>query len=398
MKYNFDEVVDRINEPGTYSIKWADNAMIRKFIGAKEALAPDRISYFTADMDFRCPPAVKEALQVVLDHDIFGYSAPDQEYFEAVCGWFKRRFDWEFSPESVFIAHGTHEGIRDLIPIYTKEGDGVMLFTPSYAYDSDVVPQGRKLVKIPMNENRENGYYTIDFAKFEEEAKKPENTMLVMIQPHNPTGRIFTVEEIKKIGEICRANDVIIVSDEVHIDLTRDGHKIEPVMKVLGPKGVIAATAVNKTFNLAGLAMSNMIVEDPELRAKMKPGFGASPFGIASVKGAYGGGSDEWVDELNKYLDTCVHYAVDRFHADLPKARVFSPEATYVLWIDFAAYGLSDEELDDRIFNKAKVLLGAGNWLDPLPGTQMRRMCVTSSMEVLEKAMDRIKEAFADLN
>lgn len=396
MKYNFDEVVDRINEPGSYSIKWADNEFIRSFIGAKDPLADDRISYFTADMDFRCPPAIKEGMQVVLDHDIFGYSAPDQAYFESVCGWFKRRFDWEFSPESVFIAHGTHEGIADLIPTFTKEGEGVLLLTPSYGYANDVIPQGRKLVKIPFFEK--DGYYTINFELLEEEAKKPENTMIILIQPHNPTGRVFTVEEITKIGEICRANNVLIVSDEVHIDLARDGHKIEPVMKVLGPKGVIAATAVNKTFNLAGLAMSNMIVEDPELRAKMKPAFGASPFGIASVKAAYGGGCDEWVDELNKYLDIAVHYAVDRFNKDLPKARVYYPEATYVLWIDFAAYGLTDAELDDRIFNKSRVLLGAGDWLDPLPGTQMRRMCVTSSMEVLEKAMDRIRDAFADLN
>ena len=395
MKYNFDEVVDRIHEPGSYSIKWADNELIRQFIGAKDALPEDRISYFTADMDYRCAPGVKAALQVVLDHDIFGYSGPDKAYFEAVQGWFKRRFDWEFPLDSIFIAHGTHEGIADIIKRFTNEGDGVLLFTPSYGYTADVEPIGRKLVRIPMFED--NGYYTLDFAKLEEEAKKEENSMIILIQPHNPTGRVFTVEEITKIGEICRANNVLIVSDEVHIDLTRDGRKIEPVMKVLGPQGVIAATAVNKTFNVAGLAMSNMIVADPELKAKMPPVFGASPFGIAAVKGAYND-SEEWVDELNKYQDVLLHFAVDRLHEVLPKAKVSYPEATYVLWVDFAAYGLSNEELDDRLMNKARVLFGAGDWLDPLPGTQMRRLCITSTMEVLKDAMNRIEEVFKDLN
>ncbi|MCF0150461.1 MAG: pyridoxal phosphate-dependent aminotransferase, partial [Firmicutes bacterium] len=132
MKYNFDEVVDRIHEPGSYSIKWADNPFVRQFIGAPDPLPENRISYFTADMDFRCPPGVKNALQVVLDHDIFGYSGFDDDYYKAVTGWFKRRFDWEFSEDSIFYAHGTHEGIAQMIRDFTQVGEGVMLFTPSY--------------------------------------------------------------------------------------------------------------------------------------------------------------------------------------------------------------------------------------------------------------------------
>lgn len=395
MKYNFDEFIDRSNDPGSYSVKWADNPNVRKFIGAPNELPKDRISYYIADMDYACPPTVQAALKQVLDHGIYGYSGFDEDYYKAVTGWFKRRFGWEFSEDSIYYAHGTHEGIAELIRKFTQVGEGVLLFTPSYGYLNDVEPYGRKLVRVPFL--LEDGVHKINWTLFEEEAKKPENTLFIMIQPHNPTGKIFTVEELTRIGEICRANGVLIISDEVHIDLTRNGHKIEPVMKVLGPKGVISATAVNKTFNLAGLAMSNLVVEDPELKEKMNKAWLASPFGIASVKGAYSEESDEWVDQLNEYLDKCVRYTVDRFHKDLPSIKVEYPEATYVLWIDFAAYGLSEEELNDRIFNKAGILLGAGDWLDPLPGTQMRRMCVTSNMEVLEKAMDRFVETFKDL-
>lgn len=398
MKYNFDEVVDRINELGSYSIKWADNKIIRNFFGTENPLPTDRISFFTADMDYRCSPAIQKALMEVAKHNIYGYSSPNEEYYDAVINWFSRRFDWKFNRDSIFLCHGTHDGISQLIKKFSKPGDGIILLTPSYPYDSDVEPLGRKLVKVPMIEK--DCYYTIDFEALSYAAKQPSNTMIILIQPHNPTGRIFTENEIQKIGKICEDNGVLIVSDEVHIDLTRDGNKILPVMKVLGPKNVITTTAVNKTFNLAGLAMSNIIIENPSLQEKMGRAFvGASPFGIAAVIAAYNE-SEDWLDNLNKYMDNLMHHAVDRIHSDLPKVRVIYPEATYVLWLDFRDYSLNNTTLDNLIFNEAHIMVSGGESMDmdQLPKTQMRRICLTSSKAVFDEAMDRLKIVFKDYN
>ena len=279
---------------------------------------------------------------------------------------------------------------------FTAPGDGVLLFTPSYGYDHDVAPIGRHLVKIPML--LENGRYEIDFDALEKAAAEPTNTMMILIQPHNPTGRCFTEAEIRKMGEICERNHVLIVSDEVHIDFERDGKRALPVMKILGSKNVITTTAINKIFNTAGLAMTNTVIDDPELRAKYGRAFpSVSPFGIAAVLGGYND-CEDWVNELNLYMDRLLHRAVDRFHKELPKAKVSYPEGTYILWIDFKDYGLTDEELDRRLQREAHVFLSNGSEMDPLPGTQCRRMCLTSTIAVLDEAMDRIAKVFADLN
>lgn len=396
MKYDFDEIIDRAGEPGSYSNKWARDGFMSRMYGFPEGFPEDRICYFVADMDYRCPPGVQNKLREVLDHGIFGYTSAPKEYYKAVTGWFARRFDWHFSEQSIHIHHGTHTGIQELIKRYTAPGDGILLFVPSYGYTRDVESLGRRLVKIPML--LDDGYYSIDFDALEAAAQDEKNTMIILIQPHNPTGRSFTEEEIRKIGGICERNGVLIVSDEVHIDFERDGKRILPVMKVLGPKNVITTTAINKIFNTAGLSMTNTIIDDPDLRKKYGwAGASASPFGIAAVMGGYND-SEEWVDALNAYLDDLLHYAVGRIRKDLPKAKVCYPEATYILWIDFKDYGLTDEELDRRLQREAHVFLSNGNEMDQLPGTQCRRMCLTSAKAVLTEAMDRIAEVFKDLN
>ena len=205
----------------------------------------------------------------------------------------------------------------------------------------------------------------------------------------------ITEAEILKIGEICRRNGVIIVSDEVHIDIARKGQKVLPIMKVLGPQGVISATAVNKTFNVAGLGMSNLIIEDPYLMARFKKGFPMSnPFGVSAVIAAYTK-CDEWVDELNEYLDKLIDYTMDRFAKDLPKVEVVKPEGTYVLWLDFCGYGLSDEELAKKI-NATHLVLQDGKFFDETRAGQYRRICLTSPMSQVVEMCDRLAAAFKD--
>lgn len=398
MKYDFDTVVDRAAAPFSYSAKWmsGDGPLSRMFLQMTgfDSYPEDRLCFQTADMDFKCAPEITEALIKTAEHGIFGYSVAPDAYYDAVCKWFHDRFDWDFSPESISLgSSGTHALIVDCINSFTQPGEGVIVLLPSYNYHADIEDNGRVMVGIQML--NDNGYYTVDYDALEKACSDKNNTMIILVQPHNPTGRVFTEEEILKIGEICRKNDVIIVSDEVHIDIARKGTKICPVMKVLGPQGVISATAVNKTFNLAGLAMSNLIIEDKELHAKLKTGFPmATPFGITAVITAYTQGGP-WVDELNEYLDQLIDYAMERFAKDLPKVRIAKPEGTYVLWADFSGYGLSDEELAERL-RATHIFIGDGVGFDQPNGKQYRRFCLTSPMSQVEEAFDRLAAQFRD--
>ncbi len=388
MKYNFDEVVDRMHEPGSYSSKWANNErMATMFLTDK--LPEDRLNFFVADMDFRCAPEIIDALIAEAKHGIFGYTQAPKEYFEAVCGWNKRRFGLDVKPEDITIAHGAHSAIVDIVKKLTKEGDGILIPQPTYYYRNDIVPYGRHYVGFQMI-NDGNGYYTIDWDKFEALCKEPQNTMFIIQQPHNPTGRTWKPEEIKKFVSICRANGVTIISDDVHYDIKRKETEVIPFIKQEGPEGIIMITGINKTFNLAGLAVTNVIIQDPAIKEKMGNVRNViSPFGVAACIAAYTE-CDQWVDELNAYLDDCIDYVVGRFHKELPKVKVTRPEGTYILWLDFTACGLTNEELHQKIAGEAHIGFSDGAGMEPPEGTLYRRFCVTSRKEVLKEAMDRL--------
>lgn len=398
MHYDFDKVIDRTNAPYSYSLKWMTKgpaAEIMSGMMGKAMMSEDSLRFFTADMDFQCAPELTQALVETAQHGIFGYSAIPAEYRPAVCRWFKDRFDWEFKPEDIFVGWGgTHDLVAKCVKIYTKPGDGVIVLLPSYSFEADVEPLGREYVGIPMINT--DGYYTIDFDAFEKACKEDKNTMFIMMQPHNPTGRVFTTEEMQRLADICRQNDVVIVCDSVHIDIARKDQKVIPMTKAVGTQGIITATAINKTFNAAGLAMSHLIIEDPALKEKYpaNPVETPTPFGIAAVIAAYTK-CDDWVDQLNEYLDKILTYAVDRFKKDLPKAKVILPEGTYVLWIDFAGYGLSDEELQKK-FDDADVVVSNGSTFGISEGEQYKRICLTAPMVKVQDLCDRLAKVFAE--
>ena len=387
MKYNFDEVVDRIHEDGSYSSKWSNNErMAQMFLSDK--LPEDRLCFFVADMDFRCAPEITAALVKEAQHGIFGYSSTPDEYYQAVCRWMNDRFGMNVKPEEISTAHGAHAAVVDAIEKLTKVGDGVIVPRPTYYYSNDVKGVGRHYVGFQMK--NDNGYYTFDWDTFEALCKEPQNTMAIFQQPHNPTGRTWTEEEIRKIAKICRENNVIMLCDDVHMDIARKNVKVIPFINVVGPEGIVMITGINKTFNLAGLAVTNVIIQDPVLREKMGGHFGmVSPFGIRACITAYNE-CDQWVDELNEYLDDCIDYVVDRFHNELPKVKVWKPEGTYILWLDFTDCGFTNEELNQRIAGQAHIGLSDGAGLEPPAGTIFRRLCVTSPKSILKEAMDRL--------
>ncbi len=387
MKYNFDEVVDRIHEEGSYSSKWSNNErMAAMFLTDK--LPEDRLCFFVADMDFRCAPQIIDALTKEAQHGIFGYSQAPKAYFEAVCRWENDRFGLQVKPEEIRCAHGAHSAIVEAIEKLTKVGDGVIVPQPTYYYNQDVTGVGRHYVGFQMK--NDNGYYTFDWEAFERLCQEKQNTMAIFQQPHNPTGRTWTVEEIKKITDICRANNVIMVCDDVHQDIHRKDVEVVPFIKVAGPEGIVMITGINKTFNLAGLAVTNVIIQDEALREKMGPARPMlSPFGITACIAAYTQ-CDDWVDELNEYLDEEIDYVVNRFHEELPKVKVWKPEGTYILWLDFTDCGYTNDELNQRIAGQAHIGLSDGAGLEPPAGTLFRRFCVTSPKSVIKEAMDRL--------
>ncbi len=393
MKYDFDTVIDRRHEPDQYSSKWADIQSNRDRYNAGNPLPEDMIGLHTADMDFRCAPEIIDAMIRTAEHGIYGYTRIPDEYYDAVRGWFARRFDWKFNRDDIYpCMDGTHTAVQNCIETFTEPGDGILLFLPSYGYSRDIGPLGRHQVDIQLIET--DGYYTIDYDALEQAASDPKNTMIILIQPHNPTGRIFTEEEIRCVGEICRRHNVIILSDEVHIDIVRKGLTCLPVMKVLGPQGVISATAINKTFNTAGLMMTNVIIEDPELKAKYKYPAKATPFGVSAVIAAYNEG-EEWVRQLNEYVDMLIEYAVERIHRELPKAKVLVPEGTYCIWIDFRPYGLGAQEVNRRIIN-AHVMLKMGSVFSDKDGDEWARICLSSPKVMIAEALDRIIAQFKE--
>ena len=240
----------------------------------------------------------------------------------------------------------------------------------------------------------DNGYYTIDFDALEKAASDPKTTMFVIIHPHNPTGRVWNEEELLKMAEICRKHNVLMITDEVHCDIISKGVDFKPMMSVVGTQGIIALTAINKTFNLAGLSMSSIIVCDEELKKGFEHYFALpSPFGVAAGIAAYNEGA-QWVDELNEYLAKNLDFADTFIKERLPKAKCLKPEGSYIIWIDFSGYNLTDEEIKHKIEDEAKVILQGGANFDA--SNQYQRVCLSSPYSMIKEAFERIAKAFEE--
>ena len=386
-KYNFDEI---INREVTYSSKWSKDGWTKDIFGG--TLPEDRICLHVADMDFRCAPKIIEAMHRVAETGIYGYSSIPNEYYESVKSWYKRRMNFLFDNDDIFYFPGTHNAIAKCIELFTKENEGIIVLTPSYSYHWDIEPLNRKMVAVEMINT--NGYYSIDFTKFEEACKKINNTLFILCNPHNPTGRVFNENELKMISDICKKHHVLVVSDEVHSDLIRKEITFIPSMNIMDTSNLIVATAVNKTFNLAGLQMTNVIIKDKTLKEPFINLHNLpTPFGIASVIAAYND-SEDWLNELNYYLDKSIDEVISYIHQHLPKVKVYKPEGTYILWLDFRNYNLSDEEIRNKIYNKAHVVMQGGSNYDENSKEQFQRICIANPTKQVIEALKRIEKEF----
>ncbi|MEA3334439.1 MAG: MalY/PatB family protein [Chloroflexota bacterium] len=392
LKYDLDEIISRA---GTNSVKWESGKyLIRK--GVIERFDQDTIALFLADMDFQCPQPLLEALHARVEQRIFGYTSylTSPDYVDAIQGWFKRRHHWEITADSIVYSPGTVQAIDALIRAFTAEGDGVIIQRPVYGPFTNRIEANRRSV-VNNSLVNDDGYYTIDFDDLAEKARYSQNTLFLLCSPHNPVGRVWRPDELIRMAEICLANDVVFVSDEIHGDLIRKDKTHHPIHTLVEDDRLISCTAINKTFNTAGLHCSNIIIDNKEMREQFSAALGRkspTPFAITALIAAYDHG-EEWLAQVNGYVDDNLAFLARFIEENMPGVRYWIPEGTYFAWLDFRGYGLSAAEIHDRIYNKANVVLQDGERYGP-EGQGFQRICVPSPRSILREALQRIAAKF----
>ena len=391
MKYNFDEIVDR---KGSDCLKY-DFALERK-------KPEDVLPLWVADMDFKTAPCITERMQKDIELGIFGYTDSKDGYFRAVADWYETYFDWKVEKKWLIKTPGIVFAIAIAIQALTKEGEGVMLQQPVYYPFSEVIKDNnRKLVNNQLTLNNER--YENDYADFEAKIIQENVKLFLLCSPHNPVGRVWTKEELQRIGDICLKHDVKIVSDEIHSDFVYPGHKhyVLPTVNEKLQDISIICTAPSKTFNLAGLQISNVFIPNPELRKAFVRKMSAVGYsqvnmlGLHACQAAYESGR-EWLEQLKEYLKGNLDFTRDFLEKNLPQIKLIEPEGTYLIWLDFRALGLPEEELERLIVHRAKLWLDSGAIFGSA-GEGFERINIACPRSVLEEALERIKAAVIEL-
>lgn len=375
---------------GTSCLKY-DFGMQRK---GREDLLP----LWVADMDFKLPKEILDDFHKRINHGVFGYTDPDEEYYAALDRWFSLRHGYHIAPEEVTIGCGVVYALATSVKAFTNEGDAVLIQQPVYYPFREVVEDnGRRLVNNQLH--YENGKYTIDFKDFEQQIIDNDVKAFILCSPHNPVGRVWTKDELEKIGDICIRHHVIIMADEIHCDFIYPGHKFISFMTLEDKyhENLAVYTAPSKTFNVAGFQPSNIIIKNKMLREKYRKANAAAGYSQGNimaqvaVKSVYTKG-DQWVDALIGYLTDNMEYMREFIKTNLPKAHFVDPEGTYLTWVDFSAYGFTNEELEHIILDEAKLWLDSGRVFGPATA-QFERFNIACSRETLEQAMKQLKHA-----
>ena len=384
---DFDTVVDRRN---TSSLKY-DFAKRRN-------MPEDLLPLWVADMDFKVSSYIQEAIQKQTEHGIFGYSEVQEEYFEVVRQWMKRHYDWQIDSTWLIKTPGVVYALAMAVQAFTKEGDGVLIQQPVYYPFSEViVDNGRKLVSNTLVQD-ESGKYRIDFADFEEKIITEKIKLFFLCNPHNPVGRVWSEEELKRLGDICYKHRVIVVSDEIHAGFVFQGkHHVFANLKEEYKEISVVATSPSKTFNIAGLQVSNIFIPNAELQRKFRKQMDASGYsqlnvmGLVATKAAYEHG-EEWYEAMHQYVSENIAYAKQFIEEKLPDIKLVEPEGTYLLWLDFRKLNLTESELEDLIIQKAKLWLDSGS-IFGTAGKGFQRINIACPRKTLTEALTRLELA-----
>ena len=387
MNYNFDEI---INRKGTDSVKW--DAVEGRW-GRN-----DLIPMWVADMDFRTAPPVVEALRKRAEHGIFGYVRVPDAYYAAVTNWFARRHDWQIEKEWIIYTTGVVPALSAVIKALTIPGDKVMVQTPVYnCFFSSIRNNGCGMIANPLIYR--NGTYQIDFADLEQKAADPSVKVLLLCNPHNPAGRVWTKQELTRIGDICIRNNVWVIADEIHCELVFPGHTYIPFASISQEflMHSVTCTSPSKAFNLAGLQIANIISADTDIRIKIDKAINVNevcdvnPFGVEALMAAYND-SEEWLEELKQYLFANYNYLRAYFAECLPKFPVSMLEGTYLVWVDCSVLNQSSDKIVKTLLEKEKLWVNEGG-LYGEAGEGFIRINIACPRQQLIEGLNRLRRA-----
>ena len=392
MQYDFDTPIDRTH---TWSIKHD--------FKKENGKADDILPLWVADMDFRSPDSVVEALKKAVDHGIFGYSRADESYFDAVAAWYQKRHHLTLQPEWMTCTPGIVFALSIAVRAFTQEGDAVLIQPPVYhPFSRAILRNNRTLVENPLV--LKDGHYEMDLEDLEQKVLDEHVKLMILCNPHNPVGRVWTREELTALADICLRHHVYVISDEIHGDFVWQGHEQTPYASISEEACLhsMMCTAPSKTFNLAGMATSNLFIPDPEMRRKFRLELldvgqeNMNRLGLFACRAAYEGGG-EWLDQLIGYLAGNLALVRDFCKNRVPQIQLVEPEGTYLAWLDCRELGMTDDELMAFFSDDAKV------WLDPgthsgEQGSGFMRFNLGSSRSVIVQALDQIEAAWKKRN
>ena len=382
MKYDFDKITQRC---GTNSYKWDST-------DDKEVLP-----MWVADMDFPTAPCVINALEKRVEHGIFGYTRVPEEYYDAVISWFSRRHHWKPRREWFIYTSGVVPALSSVIKALTNVGDKVLTLTPVYnCFFSSIRNNGCELDSCALR--YEDNTFSIDYEDLERRAADPKTTLMLLCNPHNPSGRVWTREELRRIGDICIKNNVVVVADEIHCELVHPGFTYTPFASVSEEfqKHSVTCVAPSKAFNIAGLQIANIIVENDKWRQRIDKAINinevcdVNPFGVIATIAAYNEG-EEWLNQLLQYIHGNYLFFKDYCEEHLPQLPVAPLEGTYLAWMDCRSLGIPSEELEEELMKEAKLWLNAGSMYGK-EGEGFMRWNLACPRQLVKEGMERFSQ------
>ena len=389
MEYDFSRPTDR---RGTDSYKWDS---------APEA---DIIPLWVADMDFETFPAITEALQRRVAHGIFGYTRVPEAYYEAVCRWFGKRHGWHINREDIIYTSGVVPAVSAVIKALTLPGDQVIVQGPVYnCFFSSIRNNGCEMVSNSLIYNKEELRYEIDFDDLERKLKHERARLMLLCNPHNPGGRVWTRDELTRVAELCRKYGVRVVSDEIHCELTLYDNEYVPFGSLPDElsRDSITCCSQSKAFNTAGLQIANIVCRDAEVRNRIDRAINinevcdVNPFGVIALQAAYSDEGYEWLTQLRKYISANYDLLLERFARELPKCKVMRIEGTYLAWIDCSELHISSDEIEEMLMHENKVWVNAGSMYGA-EGAAFIRINMACTSELLNEGITRIVKGLGD--
>jgi len=387
MKYDFDELVER---RGTNCVKWDEEGPCQT---DDRCSSKEMIPLWVADMDFKVAPAIQEAVRKRAEHGVFGYNIVPESYYEAVIAWFRRRHQWDIHREWLLYTTAVVPAMSCVIKALTMPGEKVLILSPAYnCFFSSIKNNGCEVLESPLKTADDS--FEVDFIDFESKCADEKTTLFLLCNPHNPTGRVWTRDELQRMYDICHRHGVKVVSDEIHCELIMPGYRFVPFGTVTDD--CVVMNSPSKSFNTAGLQIANIICSHPTWRRRIDRAINinevcdVNPFGIVALQAAYNE-SEDWIDELNQYLWGNYQSIRDFIEENIPQWKVCRLEGTYLPWVDVSAMGITSQQLCNRLFAEAKVWINPGTMYGRETGEGYVRLNIACPRSRLMDALQRIE-------